>query len=289
MEYVALAVQTANLDCSSICQIGIARFEDGSLSEEWSSLVNPEGSFDSFNISLHGVTEDMVRSSPIFPNLIPEIHRRVNGCIVLSHTPFDRVAISQACLKYELKGIDFVWLDTASVARRTWSQFAQRGYGLKNVCKLIGQKFREDGRYNALEDAKAAIYVLLAAMKETELDLAGWRKRIQQPIFGCSIAQTGNPEGPLNGEVLVFTGALEITRAEAAALAARVGCTVELGVTKDTTILIVGNQDSRQLAGHEKSAKHRKAESLIRNGNSIKILTERDFNKLVSLSYSESL
>src|SRR5208282_2215742 len=42
MEFVALDVETANADCSSICQIGIARFEDGCLAEEWSTLVNPE-------------------------------------------------------------------------------------------------------------------------------------------------------------------------------------------------------------------------------------------------------
>ncbi len=42
MEFVALDVETANADCSSICQIGIARFGDGCLAEEWSTLVNPE-------------------------------------------------------------------------------------------------------------------------------------------------------------------------------------------------------------------------------------------------------
>jgi DNA polymerase-3 subunit epsilon len=82
---------------------------------------------------------------------------------------------------------------------------------------------------------------------------------------------------------LVFTGALNIPRAEAAALAAGTGCTVAEGVTKHTTILVVGNQDARKLAGHEKSSKHRKAEDLIRKGAAIRILTERDFEKLVAL------
>jgi DNA polymerase-3 subunit epsilon len=118
----------------------------------------------------------------------------------------------------------------------------------------------------------------------------GWLKRVEQPIFGSAIthiahiAQAGSPEGPLYGEVLVFTGALEITRAEAAALAAKVGCAVAAGVTKETTILVVGNQDARKLAGHEKSSKHRKAEDLIRKGQAIKILTEQDFENLVRLA-----
>jgi DNA polymerase-3 subunit epsilon len=281
MQFVALDVETANADCSSICQIGIARFEDGSLIEEWSTLIDPEDYFDSFNVSIHGITEEMVNGVPVFPQLAAEIRDRVGSRIVLSHTPFDRVAIAQACAKHGLEGVECIWLDSARVARRTWNQFARRGYGLHSVCAAIGYDFRH---HDALEDAKAAAHVLLAAMKETGLDLEDWLKRVEQPISGPAIAQAGNPEGPLHGEVMVFTGALEITRAEAAALAARVGCTVAENVTKDTTILVVGNQDARKLAGHDKSSKHRKAEDLIRKGSAMRILTEKDFERLARLS-----
>jgi DNA polymerase-3 subunit epsilon len=42
MNFVAVDVETANPDFASICQIGIARFEGGKLTEEWSTLVNPD-------------------------------------------------------------------------------------------------------------------------------------------------------------------------------------------------------------------------------------------------------
>jgi DNA polymerase-3 subunit epsilon len=279
MGFVALDVETANADCSSICQIGIAGFENGCLAEEWSTLVNPQDYFDPVNVSIHGITEDEVEMSPVFSDLIEGIRSRLKGRPTLCHTPFDRVAVSQACSKYSLQGLECTWLDSARVARRAWPQFARRGYGLQHVCEAIGYEFRH---HDALEDAKAAAHVLLAAMNETGLDLAGWLKRVEQPIFGA-IAHDANPEGPLYGELLVFTGALNIPRAEAAALAAGTGCTVAEGVTKHTTILVVGNQDARKLAGHEKSSKHRKAEDLIRKGAAIRILTERDFEKLVAL------
>jgi hypothetical protein len=76
----------------------------------------------------------------------------------------------------------------------------------------------------------------------------------------------GNPEAALLGEVLVFTGALEIPRHEAADLAAAIGCEVAPGVTKKTTILVVGDQDIKKLSGHGKSSKHRKAEDLVAKG-----------------------
>lgn len=283
MEFVALDVETANADCSSICQIGIARFEDGCLAEEWSTLVNPADYFDPFNVSIHGISEDMVEGSPVFQDLLEEIQGRLEGRITVCHTAFDRVAISAACAKYELPDLMCTWLDSARVARRTWPQFARRGYGLRSVCTAIGYEFRH---HDALEDAKAAGQILLVAMKESGLDVEGWLGRVERPISKpaismSTIAQAENPQGPLHGEVLVFTGALQMTRSDAARMAVSVGCTVEEGVNKRTTILVIGDQDATKLAGHEKSSKHRKAEDLIRNGQEIEILAEKDFQRLV--------
>jgi DNA polymerase-3 subunit epsilon len=45
---------------------------------------------------------------------------------------------------------------------------------------------------------------------------------------------------------------------------------------------VVGDQDIRRLAGHEKSSKHRKAEELIRQGQRIRIVGESDFKSIVA-------
>ena len=84
--------------------------------------------------------------------------------------------------------------------------------------------------------------------------------------------------------MLVFTGALTLLRSEAADLAAAVGCEVDKGVTRRTTLLVVGDQDVQRLAGHQKSSKHRKAEQLIQAGQSIRIMRETDFRELVKLA-----
>jgi DNA polymerase-3 subunit epsilon len=75
-----------------------------------------------------------------------------------------------------------------------------------------------------------------------------------------------------------------MVRREAATLAAAIGCQVDAGVTQNTTLLVVGDQDVQRLAGHAKSAKHRKAEDLIRKGQPIRILRESDFRELVELA-----
>lgn len=82
----------------------------------------------------------------------------------------------------------------------------------------------------------------------------------------------------------MFTGSLQLLRTEAADLAASVGCKVDNGVTKRTTLLVVGDQDVSKLNGYEKSGKHRKAEELAALGQRIRIIRETDFKVLVESS-----
>jgi len=285
MEFVALDFETANADMSSICQIGLVLFKDGLLQEEWKTYVDPEDFFDEINISIHGIDETTVKGAPTFQDIASQICSYLDGRIVVCHTHFDRVAIHQACAKYDLHVPTCTWLDSARVTRRTWEQFAHRGYGLANVCAAIGYQFAQ---HDALEDAKAAAHILLAAIEKTGMDLQEWLKRVDQPIgfldHSYKISQDGNPEGAFYGEMLVFTGALQISRRMAADMAAKIGCTVGDGVNKKTTILVVGDQDIKKLAGHEKSSKHRKAEKLIAEGCLIRILRESDFKELVLLA-----
>ena len=284
MQFVAIDVETANPDMGSICQIGLARFVDGRLSDEWCSLVDPEDYFDDVNSSIHGIEPKMVRGQPTLPQIADRLRSMLENTVSVCHTHFDRIALGRAYTKYNLSPISTTWLDSARVVRRTWKDLAWKGYGLANVCSKIGYEFRH---HDALEDAKAAGYVLLAALRDSQQDIDHWRRRVNQPIdpekssSGAALHRDGKPDGDLYGEVLVFTGALQLPRSEAADLAASIGCQVAAGVTKKTTILVVGDQDVAKLAGHEKSSKHRKAEELIADGHRIRIIRESDFKSLV--------
>ena len=233
------------------------------------------------NVSIHGIDESQVAGAPTFGGISKTISDALNGHVVVIHTAFDKVAIYQAAAKCGVIPPSCIWLDSAKVTRRTWQQFSRSGYGLLNVCNFIGYKFQA---HDALEDAKAAGSILISAMAHTGLDLSALVTRASQPIdptLKQRISRQGNPDGELFGEVLVFTGALNIPRREAADLATSAGCEVDAGVTKRTTMLVVGDQDIQRLAGHEKSSKHRKVEELIKHGQQIRILRETDFRTLV--------
>ena len=190
--------------------------------------------------------------------------------------------------RYGLPQPPIRWLDSARVARRAWSEkYGRSGYGLENIARDLGIQYRP---HDALEDARAAAEVILHACTTSGLAIEDWLTRVREPIFAASgpthpLRRGGNPEGPLYGEVIVFTGTLGISQSDAAGLAASEGCRVADNVTRKTTMLVVGTQDRAVLRGQDKSRKHRRAEELIRQGFPLRILSESDFEDLLNPCY----
>lgn len=277
--YIALDVETANADWASICQVGLAEFGPDGVVRTWKSLVDPEDYFDGMNVSIHGIDEVTVQGAPRFPDLVATIREFCEPRVVVHHMPFDRVAVARACERYGLPTLDTRWLDSARVARRAWERFSQRGYGLRNLATELDISLEH---HDALSDAIAAGMVLRRAVVDTGLSVDDWVTRARQQLsVPSSERRAGDPEGHLFGECIVFTGALTMPRREAADMAAAVGADVGTGVTKHTTIVVVGVQDLRRTGGREKSSKHRKAEQLIGAGQNMSIIGEADFVELV--------
>ncbi len=274
--FVALDVETANSKRDSICQIGIAVFTDGVMVDEWSSLIDPEDSFHFFNTKIHGLTSDNVAKQPSFPAIANALGGYLNSKICVSHSYFERESLRQASAKYGLKEYDAEWLDSSLVARRVWDEFSQKGYSLKNICEKIGYQFKH---HDALEDAKAAGHIILAASRESGLNLSGLINLVQQPrvmrkrSYRTSAPDPApNPEGILSGEIVAFTR-LSIPRREAVNIAANAGCRIVKGCGKRTTILVTDDKQNW-------TYKLAMAEELIKEGISIRIIKETDFRDI---------
>ncbi len=300
LSFIALDVETANSDYSSICSIGLAYFSNGELVDTWESLINPEVYFDYINVFIHGISEESVADAPKLKDFFPELASRLDGKTIAHHTAFDRSSLFKCANIYGRLIQDSQWIDTAVTARRTWQEVSKRGYGLENLSHYLGIELTN--HHNALADAILAGKILLKAADFHNDPENSWLNSIINP-FGPTVRirsssqnynrvsekqfielshKEADPNGFLFGEVVVFTGALSLPRLEAASLAYSAGCDIDTGVTKRTTILVVGDQDTRFLAGYEKSSKHRKAEELIRSGQNIKILNGEDFFSLIS-------
>ena len=282
MRFVAIDLETANSRFTSICQIGISVFENFREVEAISSFVDPDDYFDPINTSIYGIDENAVLGKPLFAEAFQKVAHLLEGTIVVSHTAFDRTSLLQTCKAKHVVMPNCTWLDSARVVRRAYPQFAASGYGLANIAKEFGMDFKH---HDALEDARVAGAILIQAINDTGIQLQDWLIRVEQSVSGGYYEQRikleGKSEGLLTGEVCVFTGQMQIPRADAAKVANEAGAAVEPSVTKRTTIVVVGDQDLDRLAGKTKSSKHLKAEELASKGFPIRILQERDFVALL--------
>jgi DNA polymerase-3 subunit epsilon len=274
VDFIAVDFETANSCFASICQVGIAEFAHGKIATTFSSLINPEDHFDGKNVSIHGIGPADVTGAPTFPDIYPRLIETLSGRIIVSHMPFDRCALKQVTARYNLADIDCRWLDSARVVRRTWCECSRSGYGLKPMAARLGIKFKH---HDASEDAKTAGTILLRALLYSGIGIEDWLVRSHHPLPEPTSGRE-NPAGEFYGDRIVFTGALQMVRRQATSLAMQMGYSIAGSVTKNTSILVVGDQDITRFGpGENKSAKHKKAEALIAAGAPIRIIGESDF------------
>lgn len=300
LTFNAIDVETANADRTSICQIGIVQVGEGEVKSEWETLVDPEDWFDPYNTYIHGIDSKHVKGAPTMPKIREELGNRLTSFVLVSHSAFDRSALDRVMLKYDLEQLQVRWLDSAQIVRRTWPyKYANTGYSLKKVASDLGISFKH---HNALEDARAAATITLRAMEYSGIDVDGWLDRVKCPIFDVPRAPSvrkshskssrvkleGDPNGPFHGEICVFTGKIQMARADAAIRATAIGCAVDDTVTQRTTILVVGTHNKNALVGYDKSRKHQRAEDLVSRGQEIKILSEDDFLNILNSANNDS-
>lgn len=275
-QFLTLDVETANPDYSSICQIGIVCFENGKETKHYNFLINPKTYFDPHNEHIHGITSQTIQDKPCFSEIHAELSAILNNKIVITHSTFDQSALKKACAKYNLPLINSIWLDSTRVVRRTWQQFADRGYGLANVAEFLKIKFKH---HDAVEDARVAGLILLSAINHLNIEFNEIFSIVNQSINRIEdISIIVDESSEISGQIICFTGSLSMDRQSATHLAIKAGATVIDGVTKKLTLLVVGLQT--QTIG-DKSNKHIKAEKLILDGHDIRIISEENFIHLI--------
>ena len=172
LDFCAIDVETANHWVASICQIGVARVTEGRVDKQYSTLVDPEEGFNSFNVRLHGIGPGSVSGAPSFDEVFGELFDLLDGKVLVSHTFFDRNAMNGAAQRYGLPILPVAWLDSVAIARRAWPERrGNRGYRLASLAADLGISFRH---HDALEDARAAAGVVLYACLETGMDIDDW-------------------------------------------------------------------------------------------------------------------
>lgn len=300
LNYTAIDFETANAYRGSPCSVGLVKVRDGQVVEKRHWLIRPpEGAdwFDFWNVSIHGITAEMVADAPRWKEVLPHIVGFIGDDVVVAHNAgFDIGVIRYACAVDNVEWPELRFLCTLVMARRA---LALPSYRLPYVAEHLGHLL--DDHHDALADAYAVVEVvsgLADRLGASDLDALADSVKVRVGQMSSGIYQGSvstassnghlvrpdlNPnadvDGYLYGRVVVFTGRLmSMTRQIAWEECSRIGALAEADTTKRTNVLVVGDINPAVLRpGSEVTGKTRKAFQMQDKGQEIEVMTEDDF------------
>ncbi len=155
--FVAFDVETPNRLNNRMSAIGITVIEDGVIAEEFSSLVDPETSFDWFNTRLTGISEESVWDAPAFPELWPQIRPLLERGLLVAHNAVFDLGVLKKCLQsYGISWRPYTrYLCTVQMGRRVLPGI---GHGLRELCDYYGICLEH---HRSASDSRACAEILL--------------------------------------------------------------------------------------------------------------------------------
>ena len=155
--YIVFDVETPNRYNDRMSAIGIAIIENGAITEEFFSYVNPETHFDPFNIQLTGIDQAAVANAPTFPALWKRIEPLFSSGILVAHNAVFDLSVLKKCLQ----GYGIPWKSaalyccTVQMGRRLAPGMS---HALNAMCAHYGIPLRH---HQADSDSRACAQLLL--------------------------------------------------------------------------------------------------------------------------------
>ena len=155
--YVVFDVETPNRDNNRMSAIGITVVEDGNIVHEFYSLVNPETSFDYFNIRLTGIDESLVLDAPTFPQIWEQIVPLMESGYLVAHNAVFDLGVLKCCLQdYGIEWKPYVrYLCTVQMGRKLLPDIK---HNLNVLCDYYGIGLNH---HHADSDSRACAEILL--------------------------------------------------------------------------------------------------------------------------------
>jgi DNA polymerase III subunit epsilon len=298
MDFVTIDFETATSARNSPCEIGLTFVENNKIVETKSWLIKPiYPVFDSFNVYIHGITEDDVADQPEFDELWQEIKPLIDNRFLIAHNAgFDLSVLRHTLQTYSLPFPELEYSCSYIFSKKVWQGLP--GYDLKSLCRHLDIPLNH---HRAAPDSLATAELSIKAFEKAEVaskeEFPTKLRTIVGKLFdgGYKPSETKrdystrqvtivgdpskhNPDSIFYGRTVVFTGALSsMLRSQAQQYIADIGGINGNGVTKETDFLIVGQQDYRVVGEDGMSSKQEKAVKMIMKGASLEIISEDDF------------
>ena len=162
-KFVCIDVEMPNGESNRISAIGLSIFENGVLTKQFYSLVNPETWFQPYVVRLIGITPDMVKDAPNFAALWPTLEPLLSDCVLVAHGAGNDLKALGRCLRhYKIPwNTEVPYICTVEACTSLYPQ--RKGYSLDVLCDDFGIALEH---HQALSDSEACGRLLLHCMAD---------------------------------------------------------------------------------------------------------------------------
>jgi len=167
-KYAVIDIETTGGKATTdrITEVGIVIFENGEITDQFSSLVNPDRSIPPFIVRITGITDNMVKDAPRFYEIAKQIVEMTEDAIFVAHnSSFDYGFIKE---EFRQLGYDYTrkTLCTVRLTRKVYPNL--KSHSLGNLIKNFNISVKN--RHRALDDALATVDILQRILSETKND-----------------------------------------------------------------------------------------------------------------------
>lgn len=308
-DFTVIDFETANRYRCSPCSVGVTVIKNGEIARSFERLIRPHKDyfyFEDRNISIHGITAEMVENAPEFNVVKEEITPLIENNILAAHNMvFDCAVLCRTLKLYGIANPTCKTICSYNIAKIIYPDLIS--YRLNMLCKQFEICLNH---HNANSDAEACAKLITDASKSEE---AKARLAKTQYSYGyINQYDSWSPQylrkynkhqtehqkqhldgvkkrvcesGAFNDCDVVFTGTLNsMDRKAACKVVELAGGRASNNINKKTEYLVMGIQDFSKFADGEKSTKTKKAEKLLAEGYPIEIISEDDFLRMVDLT-----
>jgi DNA polymerase III subunit epsilon len=305
VQFAAIDFETATSQRASACALGVCVVDGGRPVAVRRFLIRPpENRYDPFNTMLHGIGPSDTARAAELAGVWEEAAALIGSRPIVAHNAaFDLGVLRDALLAANVPWPTLEVYCSLVLGRRAWPGLLS--YGLTSLVKFCG--VRLDDHHDPVADAAACAGITLAVCATAvaddlaiaavnlgvhagRLDGSLWDSCRANYLAGHNLAREriaanieADPEHPLYGRTIVFTGTLDsMPRAQARLAAAHCGAHATTSVSSKTDYLVAGQADYRKFVDGERSAKTRHAEELLAAGHPIEVISEADFLTLLA-------
>ena len=158
-DFAAIDFETANMERSSVCAVGVVVVRNGEIADQFYSLIQPEPNYYSYWCQrVHGLGHTDTDNAPIFPDVWAQIEPLIKGLPLVAHNK----SFDEACLKavfrcYQMDYPDYEFHCTCRASKRLLPQLPN--HQLPTVAAYCGYDMRH--HHHALADAEACAQIAI--------------------------------------------------------------------------------------------------------------------------------